>query len=309
MLDVLSDLINELFAPLNESFQSAFEVIVAFCLQNPLEGGFFGGAFAWANTVTLYLQALALGIFIIMKVVVGIKDGIFSEGGDPTTGESAGQWLFRSLKGLIIICAMPSLMRWTAGFSMAVAADIASNGADTVFSTFIQNTMVNTALALGGGPVAVLWSLLVAIIMLYYICVIFFQLIKRQLQLIALSLIAPLVAITSGTRDTSDLGTLMKEAVSLGIVSGLQLLMVLTAMAFGPASFISLDIEQTLSLSNIVLLKIAPFIQIAIFSGIKKFPDWIERFTSVVSVSGNSGRVAAGGAAYAARSLLVRAAR
>lgn len=312
MLNVFADFIDNLFQPINEAIANIFNLIVAFCLQNPFTGGFFGGAFNWVDGTTLYIQAIALGIFIIMKVVVGIKDGIFLDGGDTTTGETASQWFFRSLKGLVIICAMPSLMRWVAGFTMTLSADIASSGTTSIFSTFIQGYLVNTALAFSHGTAfaaAKLWSVVVCIILIYYIVVIFFQLIKRQIQLIALSLIAPFVAMTAGTRDSSDLGTLLKEVVSIGIISGLQILFLFTAMTFSPTNFISLDLQTTFSVDNLMLFTIAPFIQIAVFAAIKKFPDWVERYTNVVSVNGNSGRVVAGGAMYAARSLLVRVGR
>jgi hypothetical protein len=300
MIDLFADFLNQLFEPANEFVAGMFNFVVKWCLENPFTGGAIGSIFGWLNMVTLYIQAIALGIVVVMRVVIGLKDGIFANGGDPTTGETTGQWLFKSLSSVALICAMPMLFKWVAGFSLSIGTDLNSLGQVSNFDTFIQDNIITSITSVISKPVGLLYAVIVTIVILYYVVVIVFQMLKRQIQIILLSIIAPLVAISSGTKNTSDITSLFKEAVSIGLVTGIQWLLLGTAIGSGALLANALKVGQT----NIVAGLLFPLVFIALLGAIKKVPEWVEQYIPTVNINGNSGRILAAGSAYGARSVV-----
>jgi hypothetical protein len=304
MTEFLADQLELLFEPAGELLTQLFNILVQWCFMNPFEGSVLHTTFFQIlNLVTLYIQAVALVIVVALRIALGIKDGVFANGGDPETGESTGSWLFKSLASIALVCMMPTLFRYVAGFSLSLGQDIASFGAGTNFEGFISDVIVaNFASALlpfGVGAVPVLYGLILGIITMYYIVVIVFQALKRQIQLVILSLIAPLVAVASGTKDSSTVANLMKESVAIGLVSGIQLLLLGIIISTSRIDFVASALTSPGGEAFI-----APLILVAMLGALKNAPRWIERYTETVSMSGNSGRVMAAGGAYAARSIL-----
>lgn len=305
MLEILALLFNDAVSQGAEEIGSPLQWIIDFLFGNPLDGTSFF-TIDGISVVTFYLQAIALVVVVIMRVIVGVKDGIFANGGDISTGDTVGAWLFRSIAGIAVICAMPTIFRAFASFSMLLGSEIAAAGSDLVFDEilglFFPSLVDSLLRGLGLSAFGTLGSAILIIALAYYVITILFTIIKRQVNLVVLSLAAPLIAINAGTKNASDVLSLLKEAVSIGLISGLQVLLLFASMG------ITIQLITPTSAFYLVgsLGLFALLIPLAIFSGIKKLPDLLEKYLPVTTLSGGGGgiRGTAMAGAYAARSLI-----
>lgn len=308
MLALLALAIAEFLTDSTTDLGVALDGVLDFLFGNPLDGTSFFTINGIA-AITFYLQAIALGIVVIMRVVTGVKDGIFANGGDLSSGETAGQWLFRSLIGIVVVCAMPTIFRAIAGFSMLLGSEIANVGtslaqasiAETFFVDLVELTGLGAGIASTLTSSGILFGGLQIIIIAYYVITILMHIIIRQVHLVVLSLTAPLIAINSGTRNASDVIALLKEAISIGIVSGIQVLLLFAAMGVTLQTMTpggSIDFASTFGI-------FALLIPIALFAAIKRVPTILEKYLPVISIQGSgSMRGAAMTTMYAARSLM-----
>jgi hypothetical protein len=296
MEGILADLFQSFFDALDQAAAAVFQALVGLCISNPLTpNGYM--SFPWIPNVTFYLQGIALAVVVVIRVATAAKDGILKNGGDPATGLTFGQWLFQSLWSVSLVCAMPAIMHTFAAFSFSLAGDILSATTPSNVFTGFSAAMVDVAkTALAGAGAGVILAVIAGIVVIYYITTVLLQCLKRQVQMVLLSVIAPLVAISGGTGNSADIGTLLKETVGLGVISGLQLLFLVSTVAIAPQI-------QAFTGPGVIY----PLVVIAMFGAIKKLPGWVEQYIPNSSTGpANAGRNIAGGAVMLLRSFATK---
>jgi hypothetical protein len=97
------------------------------------------------------------------------------------------------------------------------------------------------------------------------------------MQLTALSIIGPVVAITTVV-DASELTTLVKEMIGVGLITAMQIIFLNAIFAF--ACYITDNPTYAISGIQISGL-IAPFLLIGMLGAVERLPRWIERYTLV----------------------------
>ena len=114
-------------------------------------------------------------------------------------------------------------------------------------------------------------------------------------------MIGPAVAaMTVSENNAGDFVTLMKEMVGTGMITALQLAMLITAIALPATSAWSLIPGMA-----------QPFVIVGVFAAIKQVPKWIERYTLAPQVSGQggAGRSVMMAAGFAGKSAITKAVR
>ena len=250
--------------------------------------------FSWGRSYTLYFQGAALIVALIAIIVNGIRSNILINGG--TEDESAGHYIFRSLWPIAVIAATPTIVGLITSLVSFIINDLmlAATGID-------YGRLVKAVVALNTTPVLQIFSIIGMIAVIYYTVTVAFQCIKRQLQLTVLSIIGPAVAATTISENNSgDFITLMKEMIGIGVITALQLSLLISAIAI-PAMDAFSGWPGPVQLLVIV----------GVFAAIKQLPRWIERYTLAPQVSGQggAGRSVMMAAGFAGRSAIAKAIR
>lgn len=247
--------------------------------------------FPWVGQVQLFFQGLALAICLIVIIVKGLSSNIMIPG---SSGErSLVAYIWRSFWPVGVIVATPALLAVVLDMSYQVAASFTADVDANLVEMFV-NAAAWTVLTGGiGGAV----SAILFLVSLVYITTVLFQCIKRQIQLVVLSCIAPLVAtMTVSESNAGDFVVIIKEMLGIGVITALQILMLLSA--------VTVPCNTTFA-SDFGLL--SPLVVVAVFSAIKQMPKWIERYTLAPSVTGGGGRAVSMAGGMVARGAIMRA--
>ena len=250
--------------------------------------------YGWGRAFTLYLQGAALLVALAAVVVNGIKTGILINGG--TEDESAGHYIFRSIWPIAVIAACPTIMGWVTMLVNFVVNDLmlASTGID-------YGAVLASLIRMQNNSITQIISIIGLVLVIYYTVTVVSQCLWRQAQLAVLSIIGPAVAAaTVSENNAGDFVTLVKEMVGTGVITALQIAMLLSAIAF-PATSAWGDVP--------VLLQ--PILLVILFGAIKRVPKWVERYTLAhqASGAGGAGRTVSMAAGFLGRSAIMRAVR
>ena len=248
--------INELLTWTPLDYVSAFVIQISCSLINDVLSPLTQVLFDWStdyltipyiNTVIIALQGLAIVAVIAVRIGVGISNGILLRGGNRE--QSLGEYLFKSVVAIIIVALMPMLCRTMIQFGSVLYGDIVGGGgtlADTLkFFVMGDNFNIEMVADLHGGPV--MW-LIVGVLTIMILCIACgYQFIRRQVEMLTVSIIGPLVSIYAATENDSDqVWTLLKNLFGLVCMQWLQYLLVQIALAFGiawmTASLVSGDV-------------------------------------------------------------------
>lgn len=239
--------------------------------------------FPWVGQVQLFFQGLALAICLIVVIVKGLTSNIMLPG---TSGErSLIAYVWRSFWPVAVIVATPALL----ALILDVVYQIVSSLTTDIDANMIELFVNASAWSVLAGPIGAAVSAILFLVSLFYITTVLLQCIKRQVQLVVLSCIAPLVAtVTISESNAGDFVVIIKEMLGIGVITALQILLLLSAITVPCNTTFTTDFGL-----------LSPLVVIAVFSAIKQMPKWIERYTLAPSVAGGGGRMAsmAGGAA------------
>lgn len=250
--------------------------------------------FSWGRVFMGYFQGAALLVALIAIVINGVCTKILINGG--TEDESAGHYIFRSIWPIAVIAATPTIVGFVTSLVSYVINDLmlSATGID-------YGKLLSTLILLNANPVMQVFSIIGMIAVIYYTITVAFQCVKRQLQMAVLSIIGPLVAISTVSENNSgDFITLMKEIAGIGVITALQLSLLISAIAIPAMDFF-----------RIWPGPVQLFMLVGIFASIKQLPRWIERYTLAPQVSGQggAGRGAMMAAGFMGRSAITRAVR
>lgn len=204
------------------------------------------------NNIILAVQAVAASLVIAVRITVGIREGIFADGGPRDV--SLGEYVFKTIIAVIVVAAMPMICRTVIEFGNTLYNSLTAD---------MGNALSNASQENGDGMKGVLswfsfgddftwgnfrdgevdwsagmWAMvgLIAIMVLTFACG--YQFVRRQVEMVTISIIGPLVSVYSATdSDSTQVWDLLKNLFGLTCVQWLQYLLVLIAIGYGQAWF------------------------------------------------------------------------
>ena len=185
----------------------------------------------YVNTLILWLQGLAIIAVIIVRVIVGIRDGILSQGSDEQV-VSVGEYIYKSIIALIIVALMPMLCRTVIMFGSQMYTDILGGG--TLADKLKWFTLGDSNELLDSTSDAALWALAGMLVITILCIACGYQFVRRQIEMLTVSIIGPLVSIYGATEnDTNQVWNLLKNLFGLVCMQWLQYILVQIALSFG----------------------------------------------------------------------------
>ena len=294
---IVADFLKGLFEIVLDQANAAVDLIVAYCLQNPFDATSYIH-FSWINALLGYMQVIAFGVALAMRLFGAAKEGLLSS--FRSEPYFAAEWLFDTVWVLALICAAPSICIFCTGFTIEVAHDICniSQGA-TLFGDFCENVSSviegDVSYGFGTSVFAIILSVVVCIIMMYYIFSVMLQCLKRQILIVFLSVVAPIALCADSMRDKNfdrAMGCI-EVILYAGVISALQIIML--EAAFGIVLSLTSEVDTFV---------VWACISVALFASIKALPEWLDKYLpGPVSAGRAGGKVSALGAGAALRSL------
>lgn len=187
----------------------------------------------YVNTIILGLQGLAMVGVIIIRVGVGISSGILLKGGNQEI--SIGEYFFKSVVAILIVALMPMLCRLVIQFGTMLYGDIAG-GAGTISESLSWFTIGDDIDWDGVGEIgsSILWLMVGCLLILVLCFACGYQFVRRQVDMIVVSIIGPIVSVYSATDNGMDQVTdLLKRLFGLCCMQWLQYILVEIALNFG----------------------------------------------------------------------------
>lgn len=245
--------------------------------------------FDWLSTLMTEFQGIAIIVVFVIVAVRGVTTGILLTGG--SQDESVGHYLFTSFVPIALIAATPAIVGAVCQATTALVASVSSvsagHGAD-VCQTILASVVADDA----GFGISPILCFIICIAVIYYAFSITLQCVKRWALLEVLSLIAPLVCITTATEDNGSYVTLLKSMFATGLITMVQLLLFYSATcALGVGSDLAASAAPHLAGGGAYDLAdiYGPMLVVALLSASKNCPQWIERYTDTASMPGRGG--------------------
>lgn len=179
-----------------------------------------------AGTMILWGQAIAIVVVIVIRIAVGINNGILKD------EIKAPEYLFKSVGSIVLIGLMPIAIDLTLAFAHSAMSDVL--GWNTLASSFSTDsgdfltTIENNIKAMSSDGLLVnLLNLLLTNIAILVIALIMtstvFQLFVRQAEMVILSIAAPWVGIKTATEhSSSDYWEFLQNMIGMGVVQVIQ---------------------------------------------------------------------------------------
>lgn len=210
-------------------------------------------AFSWATDyisipmvgkAILLFQVIALFAVVAIRIAIGVKDNILLSGG--SREGSLGEYLFKSLASVMIVALMPMLCRMIFQFGNLVFKDVVGT-TDSVTQDLheyfrpsgsigqfgISNDSVEWGSMATDGCLQLVVVVISGLALTILILAVGFQFLRRQIDMVVISLIAPLVSIYSATDSDSNLTrSLLVKTIGLVLTMSIQYILVRVAIGF-----------------------------------------------------------------------------
>ena len=189
----------------------------------------------YVNQVIYWLQGLSILGVVVVRVAEGWRSGILREGGD--WDYSPGEYVFKSMWALLVVAVMPTACRLVIMFGKSMFDYIvgATGGVAGAMSWFDLSGL-DPSLMSGSSALNLLWVLVAMLVVTVLAIACGYQFVRRQVEMIVVSVIAPLIAVYSATEDDSNqVGDLLKQLFALVCQQWLQYVLVMVAVGFGQA--------------------------------------------------------------------------
>lgn len=249
----------------------------------------------FVNTVILGLQGIAVIAVIVIRIGIGISNGILLKGGDRE--QSLGEYIYKTIVAVLMVALMPMLCRLVIQFGNHLYNDITKQGgsiADSLawftlnddFSLDYVTALENTG--------TILWVVL-GILLVIILCIACgYQFIRRQVEMLTVSIIGPLVSIYAATENDDNMPIeLLKNLFGLVCLQWLQYLLVQIALWFG-ISWISNSASQSALEFAFTGTNATMFLFcLATFGAALTIPSLVDRYTFGNGAS-HAGRAAVG---------------
>ena len=254
----------------------------------------------YVNTVILGLQGIAVAAVIALRIAKGITSGILLSGGNSEV--SVGEFFMQSILAIVIVAIMPLLCNIVIHFGNLIFTDVLNGGkietdlkwmtlGDDFETDSIQGNldMIHVTFWLVGGM----------LLMLVLVVGCGYQFIRRQVEMLTISLIGPLVAIYSASdNDNSQVWDLLRKLFGLCCLMWLQYLLVRIALNFGHSWLIYAGANGSLD-PTVLLSKLFTdeggrrfLFTIAFFMAALTIPNLVDQYTTVSGGSRIGGVVA-----------------
>lgn len=190
------------------------------------------------NQIILWSQLCALILVVFIRVGKGIYENVFQKAANEETG-SAVQWLFKSLIAVACVAVMPLLCNIIIEFGCKAFSDLTgatssviSNGnihlqfvfPEEGFWTTLENSIMATlAIYMGCG--------VIVIAEVIFICMNVYQIVKRQIVMLVVSIAATWVSIKSATDNTDDVIDVLVSLLGLVLIQVIQWVFLVIALA------------------------------------------------------------------------------
>lgn len=201
----------------------------------------------FVNTVILGLQGVAVIAVIVIRIGIGISSGILLKGGDRE--QSLGEYVYKTIVSVIMVALMPMLCRLVIQFGNHLYNDITKQGgsiADSLSWFTLNDDFSLDYIAAVQHSSTVLW-LIIGVLVITILCIACgYQFIRRQIEMLTVSIIGPLVSIYAATENDDNMPfELLKNLFGLVCLQWLQYLLVQIALWFG-ISWISNAVTQNM---------------------------------------------------------------
>ena len=238
--------ITDLFTKSPYVFFSIFMVeLISSCLNDfliPLTSVLFTWStdylsIPYVNSVIVGLQAIAIVAVVAIRVANGINSGVLLRGGNHES--SLGEYIYQTIAALVVVAMMPLLCNLVMKFGNAIFTDVVS-GTGTVADAMSWMTLgdewdtENIGKSDDKVVIAALWSLVGLVVMVVFTIGCGYQFVRRQVEMLVVSIIGPIVAVYYATEDDkSQVYDLLRKLFALCCIMWLQYLLVQVALNFG----------------------------------------------------------------------------
>lgn len=271
-------------------------------LEQAFQWGTDYTAIPYVGQIIAYLQGAAVLGVIILRVAAGIRSGLLRGGGSYEF--SFGEYVYKTLIALVLVAAMPTLCKWVISFGKLLFDYIysATGGISSATAFFSMDGINVTDMSSAGFAFLFMLLGVLAIVVMAIRCA--YQFIKRQIEMLVVSLIAPIVAVYAATEDDAgQVFDLLKQLFGLVCQQWIQYVLVMVAIGVGQA-WVAAGSTFAGSAGGLFLATIA------MFGAAGQIPQLVDRYT----FGGRGGRgmgayLAAQTSMMGVRSLVARAAK
>lgn len=188
-----------------------FTSLVSGIIISAMQSGLFDYVSNWisipiVNQVILWGEAIAIVLVIAIRIGVGISQGIL------TDEVKAPEYLFKSVGSVVLIGLMPVFCNLVIVAGQTMMQDVL--GVCGTSKRFVENLdlnclevfskdVFNTLTDMSGEVFTIVVNNIVGTIALVLMLIVFFELMKRQVEMLVISVAAPFVGIKVATENSS----------------------------------------------------------------------------------------------------------
>lgn len=187
----------------------------------------------YVNRVILWLQALSVAAVVIVRIAMGIKEGLLLDGGAREV--SLGEYVFKSIWAILLVALMPTVCRLVINLGLAMYNDLGGSGLVTQSLAWFDiggDVELTDAIA----DVNLLWIVLGILSIMVLCACCGYQFVRRQVDMLVVCVIAPIVSVFSATEnDSNQVADMLKSLFGLVSQQWIQIILVCVAIGFGQA--------------------------------------------------------------------------
>lgn len=187
------------------------------------------------NMVITTLQGISIAAAVAIRVAIGVKDKILLGGGDRE--QSSGEYVFRSIMSVVVVALMPTLCAGIIELGHSLynfITGMTDHALESQLSYFTFDG-IDAATLFGSNVTSTAFWLVVgalAIMILTVCCG--YQFMRRQVEMIVISVIGPVVSVYAATEnETDEVAVLLRNLFGLCCVQWLQYILVSAALGCG----------------------------------------------------------------------------
>ena len=228
----------------------------------------------------LWGQAIAVVAAIAIRAGVGIRDMLMSSGGEARMG--LGEYVFKSVVSIALVGLMPTLCSLVIWFGQRMAADVVGPTVMTLdnlqMTVDVDKVIESITTNDPTSALALLCYVILDFVAFGFVVTIVYQLLKRQFQMLFLSVAAPWIGIKAATEtDSSTYWEFLQSLFGMCVVQWLQYLGMIVGLSMISSTIgMSFDI-QGVSLGSATFINM--ILVIAAFGAALGIPALVDRWT------------------------------
>lgn len=242
----------------------------------------------YVNTVILGLQGIAVAAVIALRIAKGITSGILLSGGNSEV--SVGEFFMQSILAIVVVAIMPLLCNMVIHFGNLIFTDVLNGGkveTDLNWMTLGDDFDTSTIQDDSSMIHATFWLVCGMLLTLALTVACGYQFIRRQVEMLTISLVGPLVAIYSASEnDKGQVWDLLRKLFGLCCLMWLQYLLVRIALNFGHSWVIYAGTQSSIDPTTLMAKLFSDeggrrfLFTIAFFMAALTIPNLVDQFTT-----------------------------